>query len=247
MEETYIQGDWAYRKDIESNRITISKYLGSGMEAVVPAQINGIKVCCFDPFVFLESPGNVSVKRVVLSEGIERIGSMALALSSVREIIFPTTMQSIDKTGFNETIKRFTVDRNNPYFFDIDGVLFSRKQRNTHLVLFPSGRDGTYRIPDGTTQIDRYAFNICKKLERVIMPDSVVSLDHSAFISCPNLSSVRLSQNIEELRGNTFYNCAALSDVRSFRKIKTISPNAFKDCPKFEEINIQTRIPVQER
>jgi hypothetical protein len=247
MGGTYIQGDWAYRKDIKSNDIVISKYFGSGMEAVVPAQIDGMKVCCFDPFVFSENPSNVSVKRVVLSEGIERIGSMALTLSSVQEIIFPTTMQSIDKTGFNETIKRFTVDRNNPFFFDIDGVLFSRKQGNTHLVLFPSGRSGTYRIPDGTTQIDRYAFNICKELERVIMPDSVVSLNYSAFISCPNLSSVRLSQNIEELRGNTFYNCAALSDIRSSRKIKTISPNAFSGCPKFKGINIQTRMSEQER
>jgi hypothetical protein len=247
MGKTFHYGDWEYKKNIGSHDITISKYLGSDTEVTVPAQIDNFEVYDLDSFVFSESPANVNVKRVVLSEGIRKIGSLALSSSNIQEVVLPSTMQEIDKMGFSEIIQRVTVNPNNPYFFDIDGVLFSGKPLNMHLVFFPAGRTGTYKIPDGTTHIEQFAFLVSKNLKQVVMPDSVWSVESKAFSNCIALKSVTLSPSIAELRMYVFYNCLELADVRVSRKIKTISPNTFKGCPKFKGINIQTRMSVQER
>jgi hypothetical protein len=248
METTFHYDDWAYKIDAANGDVVIFRYFGNDTDVIVPVRINGMKVCRLDSFIFSESPANVNVKRVVLSEGIRKIGLLIFLNSNIQEVVLPSTIQDVDGAGFGETIKQVTVDLNNPLYFDIDGVLFSRKKKEMHLVYFPAGRTGSaYKVPDGTTHVDGFAFNASKNLEHVIMPDSVVSLNFSAFISCPNLSSVRLSQNIEELRESAFYNCPELNDVKVSRKIKTISPNAFSECPKFEGINVQTRISAKER
>jgi hypothetical protein len=239
-------GDWTYTK--RNKNVIILQYHGDDIDVTVPAQINGTNVYGLDSFVFSRNVANKNIVRVILSEGIRKIGLLAFLNSSIQEVVLPSTMQDVDGAGFSETIKQVTVNHNNPLFFDIDGVLFSRKKKEMHLVYFPAGRTGsTYKVPDGTAYIDWLAFNASMNLKHVIMPDSVVSLNYSAFISCPNLSSVRLSQNIEELRESVFYNCPELNDVKVSRKIKTISPNAFSECPKFEGINVQTRISAKER
>jgi hypothetical protein len=241
-------GDWIYAKDTKSKSITILRYLGSDTEVTVPAQIDGMNVYNIYSFVFSKTQANANIKRVVFSEGIQKIDSMALFSSNIQEVVLPNTMKEVNGSGFSETVKKVIVNPDNPFFFDIDGVLFNKENKNKHLVYFPSGRiSRTYRIPDGTTHIDWYAFTISKHLERVVMPNSVIDLNNLAFKDCPKLVSVRLSPNIEKLKENTFYNCFELADVRVSRKIKTIAPDAFKDCPKFNGINIQTRTSVQER
>jgi hypothetical protein len=248
MRKIFNYGDWEYTKDTVNRNVAISRYLGKDTDVTVPARINGVNIFYLDPFVFSGSPVNVNIKRVVLSEGILEIRAMALSLSSIQEVVLPSTIRNIDGAMFSESIQRVTVNSKNRSFFDIDGVLFSKNMGNTYLVYFPAGRtDSTYKIPDGTTHINWLAFNASKNLEHVIMPNSVVSLDDFSFINCPKLHSVRLSQNIVELKINTFYDCAVLSDIRTSRKIKVISPNAFDRCPQFKGINIQTRMSEQER
>jgi hypothetical protein len=247
MRKTFRFGDWKYAKNIGNNDIVISKYLGKDTEVTIPAQINGKKVCCLDSFVFSGTPANVNVKRVVFSEGLERINFHALSSSGIQEVVLPSTMQEIDKMGFGENVQRVIVDPNNPFFFDIDGVLFRGKKGEKHLAYFPSGRTGTYRIPNEIVYIDLYAFYASMNLEKLIMPDSILALSDFSFVSCPKLRSMRLSPNIGRLKKSTFLNCPELTDVKVTCKIKTIAPDAFDECPKLKGINIQTRIPEQER
>jgi hypothetical protein len=248
MTKTFHYGNWEYTKDRVNNHITITRYTGGDMEITVPAQIDKMNVDGFYPFIFSEAPAKINVKHVVFSEGIQTIGIMALASSSIQEVVLSSTIQSVDSLGFSESIQRVTVNPNNPLFFDIDGVLFKRENENRHLVFFPSGRTtDTYKVPDGTTHIDRETFFLNKNLEQIIIPDSVISIDSLVFENCLKLRSVRLSPNIKILRATTFSDCTALSDVRVSRKIDVISPDAFKDCPEFKEISIQTRMSAKER
>jgi hypothetical protein len=239
-------GNWTYTK--RNKNIIILQYLGNDAEVTVPAQIDGMNVYGLDSFVFSRNVANKNIVRVILSEGIRKIDSLAFLNSSIQEVVLPSTMQDVDGTGFGKMIKQVTVDLNNPLYFDIDGVLFSRKEKEMHLVYFPARRRvDIYKIPVGTTHIDWHAFNASKNLEQIIIPNSVIDLNRLAFEDCPKLVHVRLSPNINELKKNTFHNCIALSDVRVSRKIKTIAPDAFDECPQFNGINIQTRISEQER
>ena len=75
---------------------------------------------------------------------------------------------NLKKLILNSSLREFSVGRitgsiadisakNNPYFCDIDGVLFSADE--SKLIAYPSGRDGTsYTVPDGTSSIGTYAF-----------------------------------------------------------------------------------------
>lgn len=74
-----------------------------------------------------------------------------------------------------------------PAFMSIDGVLFDRTM--TTLLRFPSGKGGTYRIPEGTTDLRR-AFHQCARLTSVVFPTTLNKLYEYAFVECPRLESV---------------------------------------------------------
>lgn len=86
--------------------------------------------------------------------------------SSLEEILLPTSLQEIGQNVFssrvrgaklNDKLAKITVDKDNYYFKDIDGVLFS-KDGNT-LVCYPQGKtDKEYVIPDSVKEINVGAF-----------------------------------------------------------------------------------------
>ncbi|MBQ1213081.1 MAG: leucine-rich repeat protein [Clostridia bacterium] len=67
-----------------------------------------------------------------------------------------------------------------------NGIVFSKDEKT--LVLFPSGRTGSYTVPDGVTKIADGAFDH-SKLSEVILPASVTEIG-TAFDKAPNIKIV---------------------------------------------------------
>jgi len=103
---------------------------------------------------------------------------------NVEEIILHSKVRLYDGDEFLDcpvNLKKFTVDKNNPYYSDIDGVLFNKKQ--TTLLLYPPGRTGKkYNVPNTVIKIADFSFytlydytiNVGKKhLKTIVMPDNI--------------------------------------------------------------------------
>lgn len=111
---------------------------------------------------------NTPVTEIELNEGLIMIGYTAFySCKNLTELHFPSTLQYISFSGSNPlynieyyltgtSIEKIIVAPENPYFTDIDGVVFSKDMKN--LVLFPpnhakTNNDVTYRVPDGVEKI----------------------------------------------------------------------------------------------
>lgn len=108
---------------------------------------------------------------------------------------------NLKKLILNSSLREFSVGRitgsiadisakNNPYFCDIDGVLFSAD--GSKLIAYPSGRNGTsYTVPDGTSSIGTYAFADAGWLQVLDLPDSLASFSQDCIALCSSLNTVK--------------------------------------------------------
>ena len=87
------------------------------------------------------------------------------------------------------------VNRGNPVYADIDGVLFSKPDKR--LVCYPSGKPGVcYAIPDGVATIAENAFQISyNDLRQIHLPDSI-RLNRSVQVPY-NLESINIPNGVD--------------------------------------------------
>ena len=131
---------------------------------------------------------------------------------SFREIQLPCSIQKINGIFLTEygpdeaPIKRFkkiTVSKDNQYYTDIDGVLFSKDM--TKLICYPCGKTGkSYIVPDSVEIIGEFAFADNVNLKKVVLPDSLKRIEYQAFFQCKNLSDINLPYGLEYIGEECF-------------------------------------------
>ena len=94
----------------------------------------------------------------------------------IHEGIIDIDLSSI---GTFPQFSKFEVADNNGVFASRDGVLYSKDL--SRLLCCPASTNDIFVIPDGTKIIDAFAFQNCKKKEKIIVPDSIEKIYFSAF------------------------------------------------------------------
>ena|GEM_PF-6192888 len=138
--------------------------------------------------------------------------AVTTAVSSLTTINIPSTVTTLPITALQNTasftqttrggltvsaeatggLAYIDVHPDNQNFRSIDGVLFNRNSAepnapSTTLLLFPQGKGGEYRIPDGITAIGT-AFNLNRAITKLTIPYSVLSMGDMTF--CINLTAI---------------------------------------------------------
>lgn len=107
------------------------------------------------------------------------------------KVIVGAEVQCIDGGYFNnysrfDRLECFEVEEGNPYYCDIDGILYSKDKKQ--LIQYPSGRlEKQYAVPQTVDTIGTCAFLGCGKLEKIHLPDSVIDIKAGAFMGCSNI------------------------------------------------------------
>ena len=198
---------------------------------------------------------------IVLPESVEKIESFAFAgCKAISSLRIPSMVKEIDGSCFADcNISSFEVDKNNPYYSAIDGVIFS-KDLST-LVAFPSAYSNKHyvvplgtkiigyaafmdshiesvELPDGLMRIEADAFQ-GSDIRRLDMPDSIVSVGELAFRFCMNLENIRLSNKLSSLPHQLFSGCPKLRDLNVPSSVKTIYYSAIAWCDGLENLYLQ--------
>ena len=118
-------------------------------------------------FVFFDCPELTSIS---LPSSVEKISPFISNYFMWGILDWNAKLYSSEKHG----LTHIYVDAANPYFKDIDGVVYS-KDGDT-LQLMPRGRTGDFDIPDGVRVISNDAFYGCKGMGTVRFPQSVERL-----------------------------------------------------------------------
>jgi hypothetical protein len=129
-------------------------------------------------------------------------------------VIIPATIQTIREGAFSEctSLKSFEVDDENPYFTDIDGVLYSKDL--TRLIAYPGNRPGDFfSIPVSVSVIGPYAFSLAKNISHFEFPSTLSEIGSNAFRGCPKLASITIPDEVVVLGEGAFDYCSNLSTI----------------------------------
>lgn len=167
-----------------------------------------------------------NLQKVVLSEGIEQISTCAFENSSLKEIVIPGSVKTIENSAFRKcyNLTEITILSG---VTTIGDYAFSGCKKLRNII-----------IPDGVTTIGDYAFINCIGLEKITMPDSIETIGEYAFNFCRKLQSITIPSGVTTIKDGTFSVCTALREITIPENVTTIGPKAFNHCSDLEVMDI---------
>ena len=153
-------------------------YCTSLTSVTIPNSVTSIGVSAFENCSSLTS--------ITIGNGVESIGDSAFGGCESLASVYITDIAKWCAISFEST------NAANPLQYAHN--LYLNGELVTDLV-----------IPDGVTNIEKYAFYCCTCLTSVIIPDSVTSIGSSAFSGCNKLIEVRNLSNLSITNGYVGY------------------------------------------
>ncbi len=181
------------------------------------------------------------IKHLMISEGVEEIGSMAFTrCTNLESLQLPSTYyngnEHVDAFNGCSRLRRITINGNEDFDSRDNSNAIIRTRDNTLLY----GCLGT-QIPSTVTTIAQYAFNKCDRLERIVIPEGVKTICHSAFRDCTNLKEVSLPNSLDSIGGCIFFNCMSLESIVIPQNVSKIDSRLFGGCYSLKEVKVDKR------
>ena len=93
-------------------------------------------------------------------------------------------------------------------------------------------------IPDGITEIERFAFENCTSLKKVSIPPSIDEIGAMAFAGCTSLEEITIPHGVLGIANNVFNGCTSLKRISLPESLVTLDENAFCDCKSLVELKL---------
>ncbi|MDR1722860.1 MAG: leucine-rich repeat domain-containing protein [Tannerella sp.] len=196
--------------------------------------------------ISFSSFANCDLQEITLPERLESIESYAFAGNkNLKAVKIPKNVSSLCGSSFGDTnIEKFELDKDNPYFSEIDGVIFSKDK--TKLIAFPSGSNVTSYIIPKNVKIIAYEAFCDSKVTNLVLPQTLESIESFAFESCYNLKSIEIPDCIKEMGSYVFRFCTALERVRLPNTITVLKESTFVGCSNLKELEIPASVKIIE-
>lgn len=168
------------------------------------------------------------VNRIVVSEGVTRLGIVTAYESNIEDIVLPESLTFIDYNAFRQLdVEQITIPKN---VKTIGSYAFA---------LSPALKSITF-MSDDSIFIGNSAFKECMALETVEFLGKA-TIDESAFYSCSSLKKVVFNNGFDRIATDAFRLCEALESVEILNNDgnnSTIDSWAFRSCSSLKEIHI---------
>ena len=89
-------------------------------------------------------------------------------------------------------------------------------------------------IPDGITEIKKYAFDGCSGLTGITIPNSVTSIGKYAFDGCTGLTGIVIPNSVTSIGYNAFRGCDGLTSIVIPNSVTSIGSDAFAGCTRLK-------------
>lgn len=202
---------------INNGTVTITGYSGPRGAAAIPSTIQGLQVTSIGDYAFYF---NSNLTSILIPSAVTNIGIGVFAHCT--------------------NLTAIVVDTNNPAYTSVTGVLLDRSQ--TTLLTCPSGKAGSFAIPNGVTDIAESAFDSCYNLTNVTIPNSVTSIGFAAFDGCSNLTNVIIPNSVTSIGDIAFQLCISLTRVTMPDDLTSIGTALFDSCFSLPNVAIPVNV-----
>ncbi len=200
--------------------LTITELTDKGKseyELTIPSELDGKKVTSIGDGALRD---DVIIKKVVIEDGIDYIGSNAfLSCYNLSDIDIPQSVTDIGTNAFTETAwyeAQLSVSKD----IIINNVLYEADDSYDNYVV----KDGVITIASGV-------FYNNTSLHMVTIPASVKSIGTNAFAGCSNLTDITLPDGLENIGYGAFAG-SGIKELTVPKSVKTIGQDAFLGIDK---------------
>ena len=188
--------------------------------------------------------GCASLTTITIPDTVTSIGDSAFKdCTSLASITIPNSVTSIDNSALSgcKSLAEIKVADQNVNYISVNGVLYNKNK--TSILCYPTGKkDANYKIIDGVTSIEYYAFQGRTNLKSITIPDSVTSIGENAFRDCTSLTSVTMPDSVISIGENVFRDCTSLTSVTISNSVSEIGEYAFEGCTSLKTVTIPNSV-----
>lgn len=179
---------------------SISAYVGTQTEMMIPAYIGGIPVTYIGYRAFYDV---TNITKASVPKTVESIGSGAFSSSAnITEMTIPFVGKQAD--GY--------------YPF---GYIFGGTHSTSITQHDKYGNSAYYYIPATLKKVTitkqnwvpAHAFENCANFEEIILPESITTIGEEAFYNCGSLKQINIGAGVESIGVRAFYGCANLNNI----------------------------------
>ncbi|MBQ5591881.1 MAG: leucine-rich repeat protein [Clostridia bacterium] len=176
-----------------------------------------------------------SLEAIELPASLKSIGYRAFAYTSIKELVIPESVTSIDYAILegNSDIEKLTVpflgsDRNSASTL---GYLFAYNYYDLKTLK-------TVNITNAT-KIGNYAFRNCSSIENITLNEGITSIGSYAFYQCSSLKEITIPDTVTNISDCAFNSCASMKTVDLGNNPNLqINYNVFDGCDSVESYSI---------
>lgn len=204
-----------YEVEVRDGMATICyhQYDPEAQVITIPETINANAVTAIGADAFYQ---HTLTEEIVLPQSLERIeGGCFYRCYSLQKSTIPSNVNQIISNPYFRcsSLEAITVDGENQYFCDIDGVLFDKQA--TTLIAYPEGKaDESYTVPASVTKINGDAFGYQTSIKKLYIFSNVTEFDDYNMFTYPEEITlyVEAGSVAEEYAQKHNLNCELVSE-----------------------------------
>ncbi len=241
----------------------ITKCDVSVTDAVIPSEINGVKITSIGKRAFEWCRRLASV---TIPDSVTKIEEHSFFdCDSLTSVVIPGSVTEVgDYTFYDcDNLKRAIIQEGvvsigNGAFQDcisLEGVAIPGSVKKADSLFYncpklktagPVGRSCNIELGQ-MESIPHAIFYECSSLTSVIIPESVTSIKMNSFGHCTGLTSVTIPDNVTSIGDFAFYGCTNLNDITISENVTSLGLWVFSDCSSLLSIRIPSGVTKLDR
>ena len=161
------------------------------------------------------------IKKIIMEEGIEKIGERAFAFCNAKEVDLPQTLKKIGEQAF--------------YYTLIKTVNIPPSVSEYGKDIFMHSDVETAYLPDNMKEIPSGFFSECVKLQKVVWPSNLTKISAYAFSNC-NFDKFHVPDTVKKIDQGAFYCCEKLKTITIGKSVKKVSKDFISGCYSLKRI-----------
>lgn len=207
-----------------------------------------------DQFSTQKDTASHFLHKMVLPEGLQRIGHRAFYYSLLDSLVIPSAVTTVGENTFAISHIRQLILPDNLTNFEGSG---KPSFEGMHWLT-------SLKCPKNLETIPSHAFYDCRYLKNVILPEKLVNIDNGAFKNCHNMQldefpaglrsigkgsfsacytiNPKLNEGLTTIGKYAFEYCSAMTKLEIPETVTSIGDYAFQECYNLKEATVPTPI-----